>query len=53
MEIIKIDEIQDLLVTIDKEKVLLDRDVATLYGIELKGLMKQLKTIKIDFQMDT
>jgi hypothetical protein len=43
MKIVKIDEIQDLLVIIDKEKVLIDRDVASLYGLETKRVNEAVK----------
>ncbi|MCF6201384.1 MAG: ORF6N domain-containing protein [Hydrogenimonas sp.] len=42
-EIVKIDKIEELLLDIDGQKVLLDRDVARLYGVETKEINKAVK----------
>ena len=43
MQVFKIEKIQNLLITIGKEKVLLDRDVAKLYGLETKRVNEAVK----------
>lgn len=43
MEVIKIEKIQNLLIMIDQEMVLLDRDVAELYGLETKRVNEAVK----------
>ena len=43
MDLIKIENIKDLLLDIKGQKVLLDRDVASLYGVETKRINEALK----------
>ncbi|MEA3523132.1 MAG: ORF6N domain-containing protein [Campylobacterota bacterium] len=43
MQVLKIEKIQSLLITIGHERVLLDRDVAELYGIETKRVNEAVK----------
>lgn len=43
MSIIKLENIQDLLLLINNQTVLLDRDVAALYGVETKRLNEAVK----------
>ena len=43
LNIVKIENIQDLLIEIDGQKVLLDRDVASLYGVETKRINEAVK----------
>ena len=49
MNIIKIDVIKDLLLTIDNKNVLLDKDVAVLYGVETKRINEAVKNNKDRF----
>jgi len=42
-EIVKFEEIEDLIVEIYGQKVLLDRDVASLYGVETKRINEAVK----------
>lgn len=41
--ILKIEELKDLLLTINNQKVLLDKDVASLYGVETKRINEAVK----------
>ena len=43
MEIVKFEKLESKLISINKKVVLLDKDVASLYGIEAKKLRQQLK----------
>jgi hypothetical protein len=43
LNLIKIDAIKDLLLTIDNQNVLLDKDVAVLYGVETKRINEAVK----------
>lgn len=43
MNSITVDNIQNLLLTINNQKVLLDRDVATIYGVETKRVNEAVK----------
>ena len=43
MEIVKFEKLESKLVSINNRVVLLDKDVALLYGIEAKKLRQQLK----------
>ena len=43
MNIVKFEELENRLIQKNNELVLLDKDVAELYGIEQKKLKKQLK----------
>ncbi len=42
-KIVKIEKIEELLLDIDGQKVLIDRDVAQLYGVETKEINKAVK----------
>ena len=42
-EIIKIDDVQNLVIKLRGQDVLLDRDVATLYGVETKRVNEAVK----------
>ncbi len=43
MEVLKIDEIKNLILDLNGKKVLLDRDVATIYGVETKRINEAVK----------
>ena len=43
MNIVKIENVKDLLLTIDNQQVLLDKDVAILYGVETKRINEAVK----------
>lgn len=52
-EIKKIVNIEKIIYEIRGKKVILDSDLALLYNVETKGLMKLLKIILISFQKDS
>ena len=43
MNIVKIENVKDLLLTINNQQVLLDKDVALLYGVETKRINEAVK----------
>ena len=43
MNIVKLENVKDLLLTINNQKVLLDKDVASLYGVETKRINEAVK----------
>ena len=43
MDIIKLENVKNLLLTIDNQQVLLDKDVASLYGVETKRVNEAVK----------
>ena len=47
--LIGFEEIEDKIITLRGQKVLLDRDVAALYGVETRILISRLKIIRINF----
>ena len=52
MELIKLEEVNNKIVVIRDTNVILDSDVAALYGVETREITQQLKTIRISFLMD-
>jgi len=53
MDIEKLEKIEDKIIIIRNEQVLLDSDVAEIYGVETKRINEAAKTILIDSLMDT
>lgn len=47
--LIGFEEIEDKIITLRGQKVLLDRDVAALYGVETRDINKSVKIIRINF----
>jgi len=43
MDIIKLENVKDLLLTINNQQILLDKDVASLYGVETKRVNEAVK----------
>jgi hypothetical protein len=52
-EIVKGIDIKDRIFTIRGKQVMLDSDLADLYGVETKRLNEQVKRNIIDFQMNS
>lgn len=52
MDVIKIEEISDLIVELDGQKVLVDKDVAMLYGVETKRINEAVKNNSDKFPYD-
>ena len=52
MDVIKIEEISDLIVELDGQKVLVDKDVPMLYGIETKRINEAVKNNSDKFPSD-
>ncbi|MDL2346107.1 ORF6N domain-containing protein [Campylobacter hyointestinalis] len=52
MDIIKIEEIESLILEIKNQKVLLDRDVANIYGVETKRINEAVKNNPDRFPKD-
>lgn len=50
-EIIHESEVKELIIELRGEKVLIDRDVAKLYGVETKRINEAVKTIGTNSQM--
>ena len=42
-EIVKIEDIQDLIVELREERVIIDSDIAELYGVETRDINKSVK----------
>lgn len=53
MNIIKIEDLQDLIIEIRNEKVLLDSDVAKIYGVETRDVNKAVKNNPNKFPNDS
>ena len=53
MDIVKLEKIEDKIIIIRNEQVLLDSDVAEIYGVETKRINEAVKTILIGSLMDT
>ncbi|MCL2312335.1 MAG: ORF6N domain-containing protein, partial [Firmicutes bacterium] len=43
MEIIKLDEVKEKIITVRDERVILDSDVAALYGVETREINQAIK----------
>lgn len=52
VDIIKIEEIESLILEIKNQKVLLDRDVANIYGVETKRINEAVKNNPDRFPKD-
>ena len=48
-QVVKLETVQDKIIDIRGEKVILDSDVAELYGVETKRINEAVKTILINF----
>lgn len=51
MQVIKQDQIQEKIITLRNQKVLIDADVAKLYGVETKRVNEAVKIIQRNFRM--
>ena len=50
MDIVKLEKIEDKIIIIRNEQVLLDSDVAEIYGVETKRINEAVKTILQNIQ---
>ena len=53
MDIVKLEKIEDKIIIIRNEQVLLDSDVAEIYGVETKRINEAVKNNPDDSLMDT
>ena len=53
MDIVKLEKIEDKIIIIRNEQVLLDSDVAEIYGVETKRINETVKNNHDDSLMDT
>ena len=51
-DIVKINTVKEKIINIRNQKVILDTDVAYLYGVKTKEVNQAEKTIRINFLMD-
>jgi phage regulator Rha-like protein len=49
MDIIKLEDVKNLIIVLEEQQVLLDRDVASLYGVETKRINEAVKNNKDRF----
>lgn len=52
LQIVTTTEVEQRMILVRNQQVLLDRDVAALYGVETKRINEAVKTIQISFLKD-